>query len=157
MKHNNVIAKHENTEFKLSIPTKIDRNNKIVIFFNYNCPNTGKTVISRQSTGIDRYAAPRVYMRQARELAEVLIEMLKDGYNFITKAFPDYKKINSTSKLHECISTWLQVRDADLEGGKIRQEEMDSTKIVFGYFSEFTSFIIGFCLLEMHSLVYPLG
>lgn len=96
MIRNNIIAKYEETEFKLSIPTKIDRNNKILVYFNYTDPNTFKKVQIKQSTGIDRYATPKVYTRQAKDLVDALIEMLKDGYNFVTKAYPDYRKLNST-------------------------------------------------------------
>ncbi|RDC55384.1 hypothetical protein DU508_17580 [Pedobacter chinensis] len=134
---NNVIARCEETEFKLSIPTKIDRNNKIVVYFNYFDPNTQKFVQIKQSTGIDRYATPKIYTRQAKDLTDALIEMLKDGYNFVTKSFPDYRKLNSTSTLSECIKVWFQVRDADYQAGKMRKEELDSTLIVFTYFSDF--------------------
>ncbi len=128
------IKKWNEYEFKLSIPTKIDKNNKIEIYFKYQDPNTKKYVQIKKSTGIDRYALPKVYLRQAKDLVEVLIGLINDGYNFVTKSFPDYQKLNSNSRIGECIGAWFKVRETDFEGKKISKAELDATKMVFNYY-----------------------
>lgn len=124
-------------EFKLFTPTSINKNNKIEVHFNFFNQETGKNKQIKRSTGIDRYAKPKVYTQQANDLIEVLIEYLKNGYNFINGCYPDHVKLTPQSNIGECIKTWLKLRAKDKEDGVIKQGELDITGYVFDYFEAY--------------------
>jgi len=136
-KANNIIKAYNEYEFKLAIPTKIDKNNKIEVYFNFLDPSTNKNKQIKRSTGIDRYAEPKIYRAQALFLVDEIISLLKEGWNPITNSMPDYMRLTPNSKMQECIDKWLEIRETDFNAGKMKKPELDATKMVFQYYAEY--------------------
>ncbi|RAJ22885.1 hypothetical protein LY11_04589 [Pedobacter cryoconitis] len=123
--------------FKLYRPTNVNENNKIEVHFNFFNQETGKNKQIKKSTGIDRYAKENVYTKQANDLIDSLIIMIQGGYNFITNSYPEYVKLNPNSNISDCIKSWLQHRETDVENGKIKKAELDTTGYVFDYYKAY--------------------
>ncbi|NQX38411.1 Site-specific recombinase XerD [Pedobacter steynii] len=136
-KKNPILRTWNNYEFRLYVPKNISKDNKIEVHFSYLNPATGKEKQIKRSNGIDRYAKPKIYTEQANKLIEVLIDLIKSGWDPINKTLPGYKKLTGSSTMQECIESWLKVRDGHFEDKKIQKGELNSTKNVFNLFTKF--------------------
>ncbi|RZK37147.1 MAG: hypothetical protein EOO90_25915 [Pedobacter sp.] len=146
MKSTKILKVWNNIKFKLYVPEKIDKNNKIEVHFSYLNPVTGKNKYLKKSTGIDRHATKKVYTQQANDLIETLIECIIGGWDPISDTYPDYVKLNSQSNINESIKMWLKVRQMDQENGLISTDEIKVTGFLFSLFSAF--------LKQNHMLAY---
>jgi integrase len=137
MNRSRIIKIWNEIEFRLYVPKTIDKNNKIEVQFPYFCPNLGKNKIIKKSTGIDRYAKPKIYIQQANDLIGVYIDILSKGYNPIDGTFPDYVRLSPQSSIMDCIVRWLEKREADVESKVIKPAELEITQFVFDYYQKF--------------------
>lgn len=129
-----IIKNWNQITFRLFIPKTIDKNNKIEVHFNYLDQSTGKNKQIKKANGIDRYATEKVFVRQANDLVDSLINLLGKGWNPITNQMPEFQKLTTNSSIDDCITAWIDLRTSDFEAKTIKQPELDATKMVLNYF-----------------------
>lgn len=133
-----IIKEWEGITFRLYVPKIIDKNNKVEVQFTYTSPEGVKKQV-KQSTGIDRYAKETVFTKQALELVDACILGMKNGYNWVTKSYPEHIKLHSKSTITECIYQWLKLRQQDVEDGKVNEKGVEIVNHLFDYFNTWLS------------------
>lgn len=129
-----LLKEWEGIKFRLYVPKVIDKDNKIEVHFTYTSIEGIKKQV-KQSTGIDRYSKESVFTKDALLLVDACILMLQNGYNYITKSYPDHIKLHSKSTITDCIYYWLKLRQQDVEDGKMQAKGLETVTHIFDFFN----------------------
>lgn len=129
-----LVSTWEEIEFNLYIPFIRDKDNKPFVFFNYLNPDTNKKKKIVKSAKLDRNGDVKILKKQAKFLADALIDLLKGGWNPITNSYNDLP-ITPLSNISECMEYWLKTRIEAAKLEAIGAKALKSNEYLMEFFN----------------------